>query len=157
MKSSYSISAEDEVEIMAKLTGFIYCAGTEKVSNPEKKEGSINAIGVLSALTPEYVPGMFSFSVIFSVLDIDVSIINRIRIVFAKVDEDKNLLDTGVIPVPPFTEKEEVMLPTEYRGATMSMDFRNVIFEENGLYSAKVFVNDEFLGDNYIYVQGRKN
>ena len=100
---------------------------------------------------------MFSFSVIFSVLDIDVSIINRIRIVFAKAGGDKALLDTGDIPVPPFTEKEEVMLPTEYRGATMSMDFRNVIFEENGLYSAKVFVNDESLGDNYIYVQGRKN
>ena len=133
---------------MAKLASFIYCANTEKVSNPEKKDESINAIGVLSALTPEYVPGMFSFSVIFSVIDIDI---------FAKAGEDKALLDTGDIPVPPFTEKEEVMLPTEYRGATMSMDFRNVIFEENGLYSAKVFVNDEPLGDNYIYVQGRKS
>ena len=54
---------------MAKLASFIYCANTEKVSNPEKKDESINAIGVLSALTPEYVPGMFSFSVIFSVIE----------------------------------------------------------------------------------------
>lgn len=140
---------------MAKLASFIYCANTEKISNPEKKEESINAIGVFATLTPEYVPGMFSFSVIFSILDIDASVENHIRIVFAKVGEDKNLLDTGVIPIAPLTGKEEIILPPEYRGMIMSMDFRNVIFEEDGLYGAKVFFNDELLDDNYIYVQGK--
>ena len=142
---------------MAKLASFIYCANAEKMSNPEKKEESINAIGVFATLTPEYVPGMFSFSVIFSILGIDTSTANQVRIVFAKSGKEKNLLDTGNISIPPLAEKEEIILPPDYRGMIMSMDFRNIVFEEDGLYSAKVFLNDEDLGDNNIYVQGKNH
>ena len=49
---------------MAKLTNLIYCLNAERVSANDGKGDSINAMGVLSALTPEFVPGTFSFSII---------------------------------------------------------------------------------------------
>ena len=67
---------------MAELTNFIYCINAERIPSKDGKSDSVNAIGVLSSLTPEFVPGTFSFSIIFSVLDVNISESNTIRITF---------------------------------------------------------------------------
>lgn len=142
---------------MAKLTNFIYCINAERVPSNEGKGESINAMGVLSALTPEFVPGTFSFSIIFSVLDVDVSTNNTIQIKFSKDGEEKNLVNTGVITIPPLPNDDDVIrLPKEYKGLNMSMDFRNVIFETEGLYNTSVIFNGSLLADNFIYVKGKR-
>lgn len=141
---------------MARLTNFIYCINAERVPSNEGKGESINAIGVLSALTPEFVPGTFSFSIIFSVLDIDISANNTIQIIFSKNGEEKNLVNSGVITIPPLPNGDEIGLPNEYKGLNMSMDFRNVIFETEGLYNTSVIFNGQLLADNFIYVKGKR-
>jgi hypothetical protein len=50
---------------MARITNFIYCMS----ANTSDIEA--NALGILSAITPEYVPGSFSFSVLCSIVDIE--------------------------------------------------------------------------------------
>ena len=62
---------------MAELTNFIYCINAERIPSKDGKSDSVNAIGVLSSLTPEFVPGTFSFSIIFSVLDVNISESNK--------------------------------------------------------------------------------
>lgn len=141
---------------MAKLTNFIYCLNAERTSVNDGNGESVNAIGVLSALTPEFVPGTFSFSIIFSVLDIDISGNNTIRIVFSKKGEDKALVNSGIINIPPMPDTKEIDLPSEYKGLNMSMDFRNVIFETEGIYSTEVFFNNQLLAENPIYVKGKR-
>ena len=141
---------------MAKLTNFIYCLNAQRVSADDGKGDSINAMGVLSALTPEFVPGTFSFSIIFSVLDIDISGNNTIQIIFARDGEKENLVDSGVIAIPPIADEDEVGLPGEYKGLNMSLDFRNVIFESDGLYNTSVFFNNELLGNAPVYVKGKR-
>lgn len=141
---------------MASLTNFIYCINAERVPGNEGKGENINAIGVLSALTPEFVPGTFSFSIIFSVLDIDISANNTIQIIFSKKGEEKNLVNSGVITIPPLPNEDEIGLPNEYKGLNMSMDFRNVIFETEGLYNTEVIFNGQSLGNNPIYVKGKR-
>lgn len=42
---------------MIKISNFIYCL------NSVTTEEEANALGVLSAITPEFIPGSFSFSV----------------------------------------------------------------------------------------------
>ena len=141
---------------MAKLTNFIYCINAERVPANDRTGDSINAMGVMSALTPEFVPGTFSFSIIFSVLDVDVSGNNNIQIIFSMDGEKNNLLNTGIITIPPMPNGNEVGLPDEYKGLTMSMDFRNVIFETEGLYNTAVFFNEQLLANNPIYVKGKR-
>ena len=80
---------------MADLTNFIYCINAERIPSKNGKTDSVNAIGVLSSLTPEFVPGTFSFSVIFSVLDIDISGNNTVQITFFREGEQENLVDSG--------------------------------------------------------------
>lgn len=141
---------------MAKLTNFIYCINAERVPANDGSGDSINAMGVMSALTPEFVPGTFSFSIIFSVLDVDVSENNTIQIVFSKDGENNSLVNSGIITIPPIANVDEVGLPNEYKGLNMSMDFRNVIFETEGLYNTSVFFNEKLLATNPIYVKGKR-
>lgn len=141
---------------MAKLTNFIYCINAERVPANDGSGDSINAMGVMSALTPEFIPGTFSFSIIFSVLDVDVSENNTIQIIFSKDGEDNNLVNSGIITIPPISNMDEVGLPNEYKGLNMSMDFRNVIFETEGLYNTSVLFNGKLLETNSIYVKGKR-
>lgn len=141
---------------MANLTNFIYCINAERVPVGNGKGESINAIGVLATLTPEFVPGTFSFSIIFSILDIDISGNNTIRIVFSKDGEDKTLVDSGTVLIPPISNDDAIDLPAEYKGLNMSMDFRNVIFEREGIYKTTIFFNDQLLSVNPIYVKGKR-
>lgn len=141
---------------MAKLTNFIYCINAERVPSRDGSGEGINAIGVLSALTPEFVPGTFSFSIIFSVLDIDVTGNNTVRIVFSKSGENSALVDSGIISLTPMDGADKVGLPNEYKGLNMSMDLRNVIFEEEGIYHTEVYFNNQLLGDKPIYVKGKR-
>ncbi len=142
---------------MADLTNFIYCINAERIPSKNGKTDSVNAIGVLSSLTPEFVPGTFSFSIIFSVLDIDISGNNTVQITFFREGEQKNLVDSGVITIPPLSpDSDDIQLPPKYQGLNMSMDFRNVIFEQEGLYNTKVIFNDQVLAIKPIYVKGKR-
>lgn len=142
---------------MADLTNFIYCINAERIPSKNGKTDSVNAIGVLSSLTPEFVPGTFSFSIIFSVLDIDISGNNTVQITFFREGEQENLVDSGVITIPPLSpDSDDIQLPPKYQGLNMSMDFRNVIFEQEGLYNTKVIFNDQVLAIKPIYVKGKR-
>ena len=141
---------------MANLTSFVYCINAERIPSGDGKGDSINAMGVLSALTPEFVPGTFSFSIIFSVLDVDISVNNTIQIIFSKDGAADALVNSGCITIPPLPENDGVCLPDQYKGLNMSMDFRNVILEQEGLYSTIINFNGELLAKKPIYVKGKR-
>lgn len=140
---------------MAKLANFIYCLNAERHQIPQGNGESINAMGVLTVLRPEFVPGAFSFSIIFSILDIDIKTNGKIQIIF-KDNSNKEVINTGEIIIPPIPREEEDPLPAEYVGYNLSMDFRNVVFETNGNYAMEVYYNNELIGTNPIYVKGRR-
>lgn len=140
---------------MAKLANFIYCLSAERQQVPQGQGESINAMGVLTVLTPEFVPGTFSFSIIFSILDVDASSDSQIKIVF-KEKGGKEIVNTGSITIPPAPAEVGVQIPSEYLGYNLSMDFRNVVFEHEGEYATEVYFNSVLLGTNVIYVKGRR-
>lgn len=80
---------------------------------------------------------------------------NKIRVVFEDMEGNK-LVDTGDIELPPKPEGNDFILPVDYQGLDMSMDFRNVIFEKEGLYKTQIIWNGQSLGDRGIYVKGRR-
>lgn len=140
---------------MARLANFLYCLNAERQQGPQGKGASINAMGVLTVLTPEFMPGLFSFSIIFSILDIDPHSDSQIKVVFTD-NTGKVITDTGNITIPPVPADPDLCLPSKYVGYNLSMDFRNVVFENDGEYKTDIYFNKELLGTAPIFVKGRR-
>lgn len=140
---------------MAKLSNFLYCLNVESKPGVHSSEASINAIGVLPTLNPEFVPGAFSFSIVFSIWDFDETLCNQIKIVF-KDQMNNELVNTGNIVLPQKSAEKSVKLFPQYVCYNLSMDFRNVVFEKEGEYITDIYFNDNLLGSNPIYVRGRR-
>ena len=141
-------------ERMAKVSYFLYCANIDRKTIPGGGE-IVSLDNPLATITPEFVPGMFSFSIAFSVLGVNVSDTNntlRLQI----VDEaGVAVVDTGDFPMAPLPP-DETEVPDEHKGYNFSMDFRNVVFTHNGLYSTKIFFNKSEISEHPIYVCGKK-
>lgn len=141
---------------MASLANFLYCLNAERVDENGGTGSNINALGILATITPEYVPGAFSFSIIFTVLDIDITKTdNTVQVKFCREHDGKALIDSGILQMPSMSD-DGIDLPKEYRGLNMSMDCRNVVFETEGIYTAQIYFNGEFLGEKQIYVKGKR-
>lgn len=140
---------------MARLNSLIYCINSERTASVDRKGEMINAMGIMSAITPEFVPGTFSFSIVFSVLDVDPEQNNRIQIIFSD-DEGKEIVNSGEIQLPMANIPDPICLPKEYQGMNMTMDLRNVVFEKEGVYKTSIIFNGNNIGTNEIYVKGRR-
>lgn len=142
---------------MASLENFIYCLSTERVDSSGGVGSNINAMGILATITPEYVPGSFSFSIIFTILGVDITRAdNSVRMEFKKVGDEKSLVDTGTTNLPAMPENDDIELPEKYKGLNMSIDCRNIVFESEGLYVTKIYFNNDFIGEKQIYVKGKR-
>ena len=138
---------------MAKISNFLYCLNVERTMFAPGKGESINAVGVLAVLNPEYVPGSFSFSIVFSIWDLDEASENSIKIIF-KDNNNEEIVNTGDITLPKKPADLNSKLPSQYIGYNLSMDFRNVVFKNEGEYTTYVYFNDMVLGKYPIFVRG---
>lgn len=131
---------------MAKVSDIIFCL---RATNIEGEGASAHTI--LSVITPEYVPGLFSFSVIVNLLDIDLRETHHFNISFESPSDEPILNINGDLPII----DECTNLPQEYRGITMAMDWNNVNFKSSGLYVFKFFVDGELVKKKEIFVKGK--
>lgn len=112
----------------------------------------ITANSILSVLNPEYIPGLFSFSVIITILGIDTSKHHELslKLVSPSLEEIVDLsLDM------PLINDIDMNLPEEYRGINMAMDWNNVNFKSSGVYSLTVAVDGYNIGRKEIFVKGK--
>ena len=93
--------------------------------------------------------------IIFSILDIDSHSDSQIKVVFTD-NTGKVITDTGNITIPPVPADPDLCLPSKYVGYNLSMDFRNVVFENDGEYKTDIYFNNELLGTAPIFVKGRR-
>ena len=140
---------------MEKIATFIYCLAANNIQEPNMQ--SINANGILSAITPEYIPGTFSFSLIFTLLGLEEK--NYGLNLKFKNPDGKIVLDTGEMVIPydqiSKNDQDKILLPPEETGLTLSLDLKNVVFEKNGYYITEVTCNGRTLGEYKIYAKGK--
>ncbi len=140
---------------MARITSFIYCLGAERIQGPDGQ--AINANGILTNITPEYVPGSFSFSIIFSMLGIEKSH-HALQIKFINPD-GQDIVNSNIIPIPfdqiVQNDPNGNLLPDDEKGLIMTMDLRNVIFKKDGEYHTEIFWDGIKLGEYKIYARGK--
>ena len=116
-------------------------------------EQGVSANSILSALNPEYVPGLFSFSIIVSLLDLDSSGEHYFSIEFTDPNnEDAIKIENQPLPVLMGTMSN---LPNEYQGINIVMDWNNVNLKVSGLYTLKFKYDGNEIGCKQIYVKGK--
>lgn len=130
---------------MAHVNNFIYCL------NSNTNEVEANALGVLSAITPEYVPGTFSFSILCSILDLEEGN-HDISIQFIDPSEDVLVNIEGTTT---YKKTKDTNLPKEYLGINISSNWQNVVLKESGVYYSRVAIDGENCGKFEIYVKGK--
>lgn len=139
---------------MPKISTFMYCEET-------LKNGDDNQILLRNPLTvfrPAFVPGMFSFSIVFGISGIKISEKEyKLQLRFINSAEPNNpIINTGIIPLTydPNVQPPDSELPSEHQGIMINMDFRNAILKNEGDYYTEVILNDEVLGTFTVYVKG---
>ena len=131
---------------MAKISDIIFCL---KATNIQGEGASAHSI--LSVISPEYVPGLFSFSVIVNLLDVDLNKTHNFNIDFESPSKEKIVNVNGELPII----NEYTNLPLDYQGITIAMDWNNVNFKSSGVYELKFSIDDELVGSKEIFVKGK--
>ena len=136
-----------EVIKMASLANVIFCMQAETVPS-----GNVNAMNVMSTLSPEYIPGLFTFSIIVSILGIKKEEGHTFS-VFLIDPNGTRIVEIKEEKLPVIDDVSNI--PDEYKGINISMSLNNVNFRVSGEYSMEIFYDNEKLGEHRIYVKGK--
>ncbi|WP_404988082.1 hypothetical protein [Clostridium culturomicium] len=138
---------------MTTLKSFIYCEGIDTNITPNGPKPSL--VSPLAALTPMFIPSMYSFSIFMSIQHDELNCNNSFRIVFRKKDSDLLIVDSGSQLLPPLDHESD--LPKEARGFMINMDLKNVVIKEEGMHICEVYINDILIGGSEIYAKAAEN
>lgn len=130
---------------MAEIKNFVYCL------NINTEAGRTDIVGLFNAMTPEYIPGLFSFSISFAVLNITEGE-HSLAIKFK--NPDKEVL-AGIDNTISYKKDENSNLPDEQRGINVAAGLQNIDFKKSGLYSTEVIIDGTSIGEYLIFVKGK--
>ncbi len=131
---------------MAEVKNFIYCLNVNTV------DGRTDIVGVLNAMTPEYIPGLFSFSISFTLLDIsegDHSLIVKFK------NPDNEVIAGIDNAIVPYKKDENSNLPDEQMGINVAAGLQNVDFKKSGMYSTEILLDGTRVGEYHIFAKGK--
>jgi hypothetical protein len=139
---------------MAKVSTFLYCEGVQNDVTPTGPK--MHIIGPMQILTPMFIPSMFSFSVVIGIIDTNMKMPHKFRLLLKGPDE-QIIIDTGESIIPINNAKVIPNLPEDMQGFMGSIDFRNVAIRQEGTYEIEVFFDDESMGKFPIKAKGVEN
>lgn len=125
---------------------FVFCLS----SNNSNETNNIN--GVLCAITPEYVPGLYSFGVNFAILNLEEGSHN---LCLNFKDSDNTEVASIKNATLEYTKDPNTNLPNQYLGVNVAANFQNVNIRQAGTYFLDVIFDEENLGTFSIFVKGK--
>lgn len=115
---------------MIRLNNIVFCDNTQQI--PSSDNSTVTVITIpFPELCPPYIPGLFSFAVSFGVSGIDADTSYDVSLVFSS--PKGKILSTCTVPL---------VLPKDMFNITCNVDFRNVLFEEEGVYQLCIQIKD---------------
>lgn len=112
----------------------------------------VSANTIMSVITPEYVPGLFSFSIVITLLGISPVSPHHFELCFGPIDCEPEKFTAELVPNVGTTTGN---LPDDYQGINVAIDLNNFNFAKSGLYQLVVFVDSERVTEKQIYVKGK--
>ena len=131
---------------MAYISSFTYCDSIQMEMTSQGPRNQI--VNPLQVLAPIAIPGNYSFAIACNVAGFDVEKENSVRIQFVS-SSNQIINDTGDIKFQIPIDQIKLDKPSVMQ---FNLDMRNLILHEVGLYSTKVFVNGEQIGEYKIQV-----
>ena len=130
---------------MLRVSDIIFCLNATNLPG----QGAC-ANTILTAITPEYIPGLYTFSVVITILDLDTSRDHTISICFFREDDVVANIEG---PIPSMGDQSN--LPQEYKGVNLTIGWNNINFTNEGEYCLKVAIDGTEIGEKTIYVKGK--
>lgn len=130
---------------MPRIGTFVYCEDTELI------DGKMHAINPLLNLSPPFVPGTYSFAVLFGILDVDFEVDHILNFRFYD-SQNELVMDSGEINLQ--SRGHNTTLPRDWWGYMFNFNMRNLPLRHEGVYRSELFVDGEKIGDFPIYVRG---
>ena len=133
---------------MAKISSFIICDTIVNLMTPQG-DSVPQLVSPQPVLRPPFIPGSFSFGISIGVIDVEFQEVNTIKVIIVspKGEETYNSGEINLESIP-----QDELLPKEYQGFILSIDVRNMIIDQDGVYSVEIFVNNESVGRREIPV-----
>lgn len=131
---------------MVYISSFIYC---DSIQTEMTSQGPRNQIvNPLQVLAPIAVPGNYSFAIACNIAGFDAAKENCVRVQFMS-PSNQLTNDTGDIK---FQLPTDQIKPDKPSVMQLNLDMRNLVLNEVGLYSTRVFVNNKQIGEYKIPV-----
>ena len=128
-----------------RIADIIFCKAA--TSSPDK---GMCANGIITSITPDSIPGRFSFAVVTTFLGIDTEKPHRIKVELFCGDTVTASVE-GPMPIV----HDKTSLPPEYKGLNLKMDWNRVNFRTEGEYTLTIDVDGERLGEKKILVKAK--
>ena len=129
---------------MVYISSFTYCDSIQTEMTPQGPRNQI--VNPLQVLAPIAVPGNDSFAIACNIAGFDTMQENCVRIQFTSPN-GQVLNDTGDIK---FQLPVEQLKRDKLGVMQFNLDMRNLVLSEVGLYSTRVLVNGEQIGEYKI-------
>lgn len=126
---------------MAKLSMFVYAEDIKDTSSVGMP-GRMMITGPLLSIVMPFIPNTYSFSIAFGLTEFKVTQNHTVQIKFINDESKTVILDTGKMDInfnvlPLATQPlDEIM---------MNSDFKNVIFENEGIYHTEIIVDGKLM------------
>lgn len=131
---------------MVKLENVIFCMHAESVSGR-----GVTAETILATLFPDYIPGLFTFSVILIILGLDPQADHSFKAEFWSPSGECVVNIGGPFSIP----NPDLSIPQEYQGVNLAMNWNNTNLRSSGVYKLKVWVDNKLIGEKDIFVKGK--
>lgn len=131
---------------MVYISSFTYCDSIQTEMTPQGPRNQI--VNPLQVLAPIAVPGNYSFAIACNIAGFDAMKENCVRIQFISPN-GQIVNDTGDIK---FQLPAEQFKQDKLGVMQFNLDMRNLVLSEVGLYSTKVMINGEQIGEYKIQV-----
>ncbi len=135
---------------MPSISMFVVC---ESVS-PQLNSNIPQLSGPQCVLRPQIIPSTFSFGLAVGVVGVDPNLQNTIRFTISN-PKGAIIQNSGDAVFPPVGIDDT--MPKEYQGFMLSLDVRNLLIEESGIYTFTLYVNNMEIGSRDIPIfKGRQ-
>ena len=136
---------------MAHISTFVYCEGIQvEETNQGNKTHIINPQQIF---TPAFIPSLYSFSISFGVIGVKYKENQVMVYKFINTNTNEALIDSGDINI----NSKKTDLPEELNGFMMNIDFKNIVFKNEGYYESEIYLNNEKIGSYPIFVKGKES